>query len=281
MSRKRRNNQNRVGAPQPDAPAPPTPSGDLLSFVTPTEFVELPSLGALYPEGHPLRDQETIEIRHMTAKEEDILTSETLLRRGLAIDRLVESVLVDKTIKADTLLIGDKNAVLLATRITGFGPQYDANITCPSCMTAQDQLFDLSTITHKATDTTDVVATDNGTYCFELPVTNIQLEVRLLTSLDERKLSQMMEARKKQKLPENTATTLLSAIIVSANDVTDRSQLQQLVENMPLRDSQYVRTVYDRLKPDLDMEFDFTCDHCSHEGRITMPLTAEFFWPKR
>jgi hypothetical protein len=91
----------------------------------------------------------------------------------------------------------------------------------------------------------------------------------------------MMEARKKQKLPENTATTLLSAIIVSANDVTDRSQLQQLVENMPLRDSQYVRTVYDRLKPDLDMEFDFTCDHCSHEGRITMPLTAEFFWPKR
>tara|TARA_R100000808_G_C2154831_1_gene166246 strand:- start:9046 stop:9888 length:843 start_codon:yes stop_codon:yes gene_type:complete len=276
----RRNNLERTGAPQPDAPTPPVDqTNDLFSFVNPTEFVELPSGGQLYGEDHPLHNVDTVEIRHMTAKEEDILTSETLLKRGMAIDRLVESVMVDKSIKTEDLLIGDKNAILLAARITGFGPQYEVGVTCPSCDTAQEQLFDLSEISQKKRSLRGVKTTDDGTYTFKLPKTKINIEVRLLTSRDERELSRQLEARKKQRLPENTATTLLSAIIVSANGVDDRAQLTKLVEMMPLQDSKHIRTVYDRIKPDIDMEFDFTCTNCSHDGRVTMPLTAEFFWP--
>jgi hypothetical protein len=276
----RRNNLERTGAPQPDAPTPPVDqTNDLFSFVNPTEFVELPSGGQMYGEDHPLHNVDTVEIRHMTAKEEDILTSETLLKRGMAIDRLVESVMVDKSIKTEDLLIGDKNAILLAARITGFGPQYEVGVTCPSCDTAQEQLFDLSEISQKKRSLRGVKTTDDGTYTFKLPKTKINIEVRLLTSRDERELSRQLEARKKQRLPENTATTLLSAIIVSANGVDDRAQLTKLVEMMPLQDSKHIRTVYDRIKPDIDMEFDFTCTNCSHDGRVTMPLTAEFFWP--
>jgi hypothetical protein len=276
----RRNNLERTGAPQPDAPTPPIQqTNDLFSFVTPTEFVVLPSAGALYPEGHPLRDQEAVEIRHMTAKEEDILTSETLLKRGLAIDRLVNSVMVDKSIKVDDLLVGDKNAILLASRITGFGPLYEVSITCPSCATQQEKEFDLSTIEIKETDLSEVEATDRGTYKFELPVTKVMLEIRLLKSSDERTISKNNEQRKKKKLPENNTTTLLSSIMVSANDVEDRSQLLRFAELMPVRDSQYVRTLYDKIKPDIDMRFDFVCSNCEHDGKVVMPLTAEFFWP--
>tara|TARA_R110000751_G_scaffold44360_1_gene101578 strand:+ start:521 stop:1363 length:843 start_codon:yes stop_codon:yes gene_type:complete len=276
----RRNNLDRTGAPQPDASTPVTDqTSDLFSFVNPTEFVDLPSGGQMYGEDHQLHNVETVEIRHMTAKEEDILTSETLLKRGMAIDRLVESVMVDKTIKTDELLIGDKNAILLAARITGFGPQYEADVTCPKCDTEQEHVFDLSTIKHKKISQRNAKSTTEGTYTFKLPNTKINIEIRLLTSRDEQILSRHLDARRKQKLPENAATTLLSAVLVSANDVTDRSELTKLVERLPLQDSKHIRTIYDRLKPDLDMEFDFTCMSCSNDGRITMPLTAEFFWP--
>ena len=99
-------------------------SGDLFSFVTPTTFVDLPSKGRFYGEAHPLHQSDTIEIRHMTAKEEDILTSEALLKKGIAVDRMLQSVVVDKRIKVRDLLVGDKNAMIIASRITGFGPQY-------------------------------------------------------------------------------------------------------------------------------------------------------------
>ena len=151
----RRNNLERLGAPQPDAPTPPTSqASDLFAFINPTEFVDLPSKGLFYPEGHPLHNQAVIEIKHMTAKEEDILTSEALLRNELAIDRLLESVIVDKSIKVGDLLLGDKNAVLIATRITGFGSFYDVTANCPSCSKSSEYTFDLNDL--KPQDITDV-----------------------------------------------------------------------------------------------------------------------------
>jgi hypothetical protein len=134
-----------LGAPQPDAPTPPiSEASDLFAFVNPTEFVELPSKGLFYPEGHPLHNQAVIEIKHMTAKEEDILTSEALLRNELAIDRLLESVIINNNIKVGDLLLGDKSAILIATRITGFGPFYDVSAPCPSCGKESDYTFDLN-----------------------------------------------------------------------------------------------------------------------------------------
>ena len=112
----------------------------LLKFATiPTEIVELPSKGALYPPDHPLHGEETIEIKYMTAKEEDILTSQSLLRKGLAVERLLKSVVVDKRIDPKSLLVGDRNAVLYATRITGYGAEYPARVTCGNC-TAKGRL---------------------------------------------------------------------------------------------------------------------------------------------
>ena len=138
----KRNNLDKIGA-EVDNSAPVSVSGDQLSFAVPTEFVELPSGGAYYPEDHPLHKQETIEIKYMTAKEEDILNSAALLKNGTAIDRMLQSVIMNKEIKIHELLIGDKNALTIAARIAGYGSDYAVKLTCPSCFKSTDTSVDL------------------------------------------------------------------------------------------------------------------------------------------
>ena len=127
-----RNNQSRIGNRQPQQAPSPAPVQSNLSFAVPTEFVELPSKGAFYPSGHPLHNQETVEIKFMTAKEEDILSSTALLKKGLALDRLMENILV-LDIDPTDLLVCDRNAIMIAARISSYGSDYNANIVCPHC----------------------------------------------------------------------------------------------------------------------------------------------------
>ena len=110
-------NKDRLGGSQHQDTQPPAQTGGF-SFVVPTEFVELPSQGRFYPQGHPLHSQDSIEIRQMTAKEEDMLTSRTLLKKGVALDRVISSLIVNKAIDADSLLVGDRNAIIIATRVS-------------------------------------------------------------------------------------------------------------------------------------------------------------------
>ena len=112
------------------------------SFVVPTEFVELPSKGRFYPPGHPLHNQEIIEIKQMTAKEEDILTSRTLLKKGVALDRVIRRLICDKSIDPQTLILGDKNALVIATRVSAYGNIYTTEVSCPACGHNQHHNFD-------------------------------------------------------------------------------------------------------------------------------------------
>ena len=130
--------------------APPVPKDiesqhqSSLSYAVPTEIIDLPSKGRFYPKGSPLHGKESIEIRFMTARDEDILTSPALLKKGVAIDRLLDNVLMDKSFKSKDLLTGDRNALMYAVRITGYGPDYPATITCRECASEYEHTFDLS-----------------------------------------------------------------------------------------------------------------------------------------
>lgn len=282
----RRNNGDRLKAPTQDTTTPATTTtntDDLFSFVNPTEFVSLPSEGRFYPEGHPLHNVDTVEIKHMTAKEEDILTSETLLKKGIALNRMIESVLLDKTIKVQSLLLGDKNAILIASRITGFGPFYEVNTTCPSCYGKADNTFDLSTIetTTLADTLEDVEVHDTGLFMLELPTSKVRVTLKLLTAADEETLQRNTENKRKLKKPSSVVTDLLKAIVVGANDHTDRETINKFVDMIPMQDVSYLRKQYEQVKPDMDVNFDFECPACNHVGKVVMPMTAEFFWPKR
>ena len=139
-----RKNEDRFGprTNSADEAAVNTPS--FLEFVTPTEFVELPSRGVGYPDGHPLSGQDTIEIKYMTAKHEDILTSKSLLKNGKAIEKLIASLICDTGIKSTSLLSCDRNAIIIAARSSGYGTDYNTKVTCPNCGTVAKRTFDLS-----------------------------------------------------------------------------------------------------------------------------------------
>jgi len=216
----------------------------------------------------------------MTAKEEDILTSEALNKTGLAINRLVQSIIIDKTIDPETLYLGDKNALIIAARITGYGPHYEVATHCPSCARSNEQTFNLEDIKNDPLEIPEGVEDlGSGLFRFELPQAQVPVTVRLLNSADETRLAKRLAAKQKKNDTFSPITDLLKTVIVSVADVTNPQLLHQFVELMPLPDVRLLRTTYEALKPDINLTFDYTCAFCSHEGEVKMPLTAQFFWP--
>ena len=283
-----RNNEGRLGAvtrgEEPPVQQQPQQAEQTLQFVTPTEFVELPSRGAFYPAEHPLHKVEVIEIRHMTAKDEDILTSSALLKKGIAIDRFLQNIIVNKSINIADLLVGDKNAILVASRISGYGAQYDANISCPSCGSTVEFGFNLVECGLTSLDDCEelgVQLTENNTFIIHVDKSNMDVEVRLLTSRDEVYLLQVAEKKRKKKLPESNLTDQLRRIIVSVNGNSDPRYVASFIEHMPAIDSRRLRTIYQQVVPNIDMSHDFTCPDCDHEGEVNVPFGTNFFWPKQ
>ena len=278
-------NSNRQGVPD-TPPSPPQiqqQTQNLFSFPTPTEFVELPSKGLFYGEGHPLHKVETVEIRHMTAKEEDILSSETLIKKGLVMDRLLKSVLVDDRVDPSSLLIGDKNAIIMSVRETGFGPLYGTTVNCPSCGALNEKEFSLENKETKDSNLIkDVQLLENGNFLLTSTDYNpeITFEIKLLTGKDEQRILKHVEGRKKLKLETGSVTELLKNIIVSVNGISQPSALQEIIGQIPAALSRKIRKVYEEAMPNIELKADFTCDNCSHTERLEVPINVDFFWPK-
>ena len=250
-----------------------------LNFVSPTEYVALPSRGKFYPEGHPLKNKGDVEIRYMTAKEEDILVSKTLLKKGIALERMLENLIVDKTIKVDDLILGDKNAMFVAARISGYGSAYETEVTCPNCLTKSKSVFNLSEI--KETVLPEVLnETGRGTFLISLPRTKVDVEVRLLLGKDERELQEQQENRVKTKQGENRTTSQMKKITVAVDGHTERKVIDSFIDRLPASDARVLREEYRKITPDLDMKQTFECAKCNFDEEIEVPLTVDFFWPK-
>ena len=250
-----------------------------LHFVAPTELVELPSKGLLYPEGHPLHKQEEIEIKLMTAKEEDILVNKSLLKKGVALDRMLQSLIVNKRIKLDDLLVSDKNALIIAARTSAYGADYKAQVNCPNCNMASDYTFDLEDKEIKYLyehEREDVSVAENGNFLVTLPRTKVEIEFRLLRGADEKFLS---EKNKKNKgvVP---LTDQFKSFIVAANGVTDSNLISQFINVMPAYDSKFLRLTYAQVVPAVELKQYFECSHCDHSQDMEVPFTVEFFWPR-
>jgi len=284
-----RNNEDRVGAipatpPPPSLEQPRAKSETTFSFTTPTEFVELPSCGRYYPSEHPLYGVDTLEIRYMTAKDEDILTSRSLLKKGIAIERMLENILVDKNIKVDDLLVGDKNALIVAARVTGYGEDYETKIICPACTETVGYTFDLTDKKMNAGGELiahDVRETESGTFLIKLPVSKVDLEVRFLTGHDEKKLAEISERRRKHNLSEAVLTDQFRQMIVSVNGDNKMETVGSFIDAMPAQDSRHLRLMYSTIIPNIELNQSFTCSSCGYEEEVDVPFTADFFWPRR
>ena len=277
-----RDNSDRIGVQSTTPELKPDQSTPNLNFINPTEFVDLPSEGKFYPIGHYLRDKKDLELKYMTAKEEDLRTSKSLLKKGIAVDRVLESLLVDKKVKLEDLIVGDKNALIIATRKSGYGSDYNATMLCPKCQKKVSFVFNLDEIKNKEISSTpDTLSmSENGTFIVTLPKTKAQVEFRPLTGKDEKILSDLQEQRIKDKKPEAISTTQIKTFVVAINGDTDKVNVSGLIDQMPAFDAKFLRNTYKQLIPDVDMTQKFECSLCEFEEVIEVPLTTDFFWPK-
>lgn len=286
-------NEDRSGAPPSEdnpiaamaaATSPTEETKEVFNWSVPTEFVNLPSKGKHYPETHPLHNQQSVEIRYMTAKEEDLLTSRSLIKEGVAIDRLLKNLLVNKEININSLLVGDKNALIVAARVTGYGSDYETKVTCPSCATVEDFSFSLEDVAindvETAHQTYGYTQTGVDTFTVELPMTKALVECRLMNGADEMKLYKEAERKARRKLDDTTLTDQFKMFIVSVNGNTDKFNLFNFVQAMPARDSRFLRTSYGKIVPDVDLNQVYECGACGYAADMEVPLTADFFWPR-
>ena len=243
----------------------------------PTEVIDLPSQGLCYPEGHPLASGK-ITLKYMTAKEEDILSSQNLIKKGIVLDKLLESVVVGTSI--DDLILGDKNAIFLATRILGYGPNYNVEIIDPFSGERQETSIDLGAVKTKDIDYTKL-RRDNK-YDFTLPSDGTKLKFKLLTHKDEGDITSEIQALEKLSKGNNPSevTTRLKHMILEINGNTDRTYINRWVVNsFKAQDSRAFRNFVKEITPDLELKFEFTSDVTGETEALDIPFGINFFYP--
>ena len=244
----------------------------------PTEVIDLPSHGWYYDKDSLLASGQN-ELKYLTAKEEDILTSTNLIQKGLVIEKLLQSLIVNKEISYGDLLIGDKNAIMIASRILGYGKDYVARITCTTCGTAEDVHVDLTELEDREIEEPKVK--NENSFEYTLPSSNKKLRFRLLTQADEDLVDEeVIKYRKVDPDIDATLTTRLKHIITAVDGNEDESTVRQFVDNDFLaRDSRAFRQHYQMVSPDIELLIDHRCDKCDDERRVRMPIGIDFFWP--
>ena len=252
---------------------------DDFDYEVPVETVPLPSRGVVYPADSPLHGQETVDIRAMTAREEDILTSRALIKKGTVITHLIQSCLTNKQIDVNEMLVGDRNAIMTALRVTGYGSEYKAEVDCPACGERSKHEFLLTDLPIKRLST-EPMALGANLFEFKLPMTKKTVHFKYLTGKDEQEISILLERKKKQGAQsDNLVTTRLSHSIVAIDGIKDMGKINTFIRNMPARDSLALRKHVDSSEPGLEMKTWMDCIHCMESSEVRLPLGASFFWP--
>ena len=252
----------------------------MAGFTVPRDYVMLPSKGRIYPTNSPLHNLEEIEVRHLTATDEDILTSRALLRSGKAIDTMLTNVIMNKSINVTDLISGDKNAILTFLRITGYGPEYDVEIDCPGCNDTIKHEFDLSKLTMRFLDV-DPMGDGENRFDFIMP-SGIPIEFKLLNSAEDQQISDEQDKLKRATNSplEKNVTTKYKHQIISVDGKDDQVFINNFVDTMNLRDSRAFRTYLEEVEPDVDMKQEYKCRMCGHSEEVEIPVTVGFFWPE-
>ena len=240
----------------------------MAEFKFPTEEVELPSKGIVYPKDHPLSSGK-IEIKYMTAKEEDILSNQSFIQKGTVLDRLMSSLIVNKDINIDDLIVGDKNAVFVAARVLGYGKNYEVTIK------NQSHTIDLSTLDNKEFNTEELEQGKNE-FSYTLESTGTVLTYKILTGRDEKAIEREIAGLKKiNKESSADLTTRLKYMILSVDGKEEKKDIRDFVDNYLLaRDSRAFREHIKKTQPDVNLNYIL-----ENGEEVAIPIGLNFFWP--
>tara|TARA_B100000287_G_scaffold421824_1_gene463006 strand:- start:494 stop:1279 length:786 start_codon:yes stop_codon:yes gene_type:complete len=250
-----------------------TADGQTQQSKFPSEVIDLPSGGKIYGKDSPLYDGK-LEIKYMTAREEDILTSQNLIKKGMVIDKLMDSLILTPGVDSKTLIIGDKNAVMVAARILAYGPEYTAEVTNPITLEKSKHSFDLSECGFK--ELQEDIDYSTNEFVFELPVTKAKIIFKLLSGTDELNINKELESRKKIGQSAEV-TTRMKHSIVSVDGEDNRAAINNYVDNMLSRDSLAFRQEMARIAPDIDLSQEVEIE--GETVKVDIPMTVNFFWP--
>lgn len=264
----------------PSTPASPRPDMDNpfgLSFVVPTEMVDLPSGGIYYPANSPAFGKKSLEIKHMTAREEDLLSSVDETNSDNIFERLIDGLLVDKNVSAKDLLEEDKMAILYNARKTGYGKNYTALSYCDSCKDTTEFVFDLEKVSVKNQNEDLDFDPETGCFTIELPVTGLEVKLRRMSTQDLEALQ--TEKQKKQGLgiEFNYTISYLTRAIFSVNEVQEKKMIMNLLAVMPAADAKFMMSYDKNLFPQIDTTQEVACTVCDTVAEREVPLSWAFF----
>ena len=253
-----------------------------MSFNLPTEQIELPSKGLVYSEKNPLSSGK-IEMKYMTAREEDILSSANLIKQGVVIDKLLESMIITP-MNYDDLLTGDKNAIMVAARVLGYGKDYNIEVACGHCSEKNKIQADLTAVTDKEINE-DLIIKGQNIFDFTLPKSGRTIQFQLLSHGAEKAITEELKGLK--KLTAKTGinrelSTRLKYVIVSVDGDDNKQSVRNFVDNELFAiDSRAFRGYLKDIQPDVDLSFEYSCSECSeHNDKVDIPINVEFFWPR-
>ena len=252
---------------------------DSFGWEVPVELVPIPSKGAIYDPESSLYRKENIKIKAMTAKEEDILSSAALIKEGTVLDYLIDSCVMED-INTKQMISGDRNALMIAIRITGYGPDYPVVAYCSKCSHDNKIMIDLSSIPIKRLEIQPEQDGQN-LFKFVLPVTKKTIYFKFPTLLDDRDRSIKEKNLNKhiQSIMSKNVTGNLEVAIQQIEEITDRNKIKHFIMNMPEYDSRALRRYIGKNEPGMDMMWNYTCEKCGAENKSSIPITSEFFWP--
>jgi hypothetical protein len=244
-------------------------------FMVPTDFVDLPSKGIFYAN-----KKSSVEVKYLTAEDENILTSGDLIKSGKVLDVLLDNAIVDREINSEDLLTGDRNAILINLRITGYGDEYETKTNCPSCGHTNKREILLSSLSSKEVP---FKPDSDGMFTVQLPKCKANIRFRLLTGRDEQRLRKVAELGKKTIGKNVKVETILTEKyllqIMDVNGNTDKTYIKKFISVMPIADSLFFREYLSQVEPGIDLNHDFECENCGKNYEQEVPITAKLFWP--
>jgi len=256
----------------------------------PTEIIELPSKGLIYEKDNPLSSGK-IEMKYMTAKEEDILTTQSYIKDGSVLDRLFQALIISNgegaPVKYTDITLGDKNAVMVAARILGYGKDYEVEIDDPTQPgTMQKETIDLTQFESTEYDGTNQTELHKNEFSFELPQSKRTITFQALTESKERKIKHQLEEQKKKSrrvkdVTDKQLTTRLKNTILSIDGDTSQEGINHFVDNeLFAADSRALRGQINSVVPDIDLTYEFISEETGERRDMLLPMGVTFFWPQ-
>lgn len=243
----------------------------------PTQTLDLPSKGLLYPESSPLSSGK-VDLYMPTAMHEDILTNRNFIQQGVVIDKFLQAVIASK-IDYNDLLVGDKNAIMIGARILAYGSKYTFKYTDPTSRDSEEMTVDLSELKEKEIDW-DTIKKGQNEFEYQLPLSKQLITYKILCHKDEAAIEAEIKGLQKVNKNMSAETTIrLAQSIVAVNGDRDRKVVRDFVRSMPMRDSQDLRRHIIESTPDIVMKFDMTRKNGEVVEGLTIPMTVDFFWP--